>query len=62
MCIRDSSLDVLLRLNSKGKESLLRAIGATAAHDETVSQEEAALIRAVCASLDFPLPPILAST
>jgi Zn-dependent protease with chaperone function len=57
--VLDHSLDVLLRLNTRGKESLLRAIGATAAHDKKVTMAEAGLIRAVCASLDFPLPPIL---
>jgi Zn-dependent protease with chaperone function len=58
--VLDHSLDVLLALNTKGKESLLRAIGATATHDNHVSVTEAELIRAVCASLDYPLPPILA--
>ena len=55
----DRSLDVLLGLNNKGKESLLRAISATAAHDGRLSIGEAELIRAVCATLDYPLPPIL---
>lgn len=55
----DHSLDVLLGLNSKGKETLLRAISATAAHDARLSIGEAELIRAVCATLDCPLPPIL---
>jgi len=55
----DHSLDVLLGLNNKGKESLLRAISATAAHDGKLSIGEAELIRAVCATLDYPLPPIL---
>jgi len=55
----DRSLDVLLGLNNKGKESLLRAISATAAHDGKLSIGEAELIRAVCATLDYPLPPIL---
>jgi hypothetical protein len=58
--VLDHSLDVLVALNTKGKESLLRAIGATATHDNHVSVAEAELIRAVCASLDYPLPPILA--
>ena len=61
VALLDHSLDVLLRLNNEGKESLLRAIGATAAHDKKITTIEAGLIRAVCASLDFPLPPILAS-
>ena len=59
IAVLDHSLDVLLGLNTKGKESLLRAIAATATHDDVVSVTEAELIRAVCASLDFPLPPIL---
>ncbi len=57
--VLDHSLDVLLALNSKGKESLLRAISATAGHDGKLSVTEAELIRAVCATLDYPLPPIL---
>jgi Zn-dependent protease with chaperone function len=55
----DHSLDVLLGLNSRGKETLLRAISTTAAHDARLSIGEAELIRAVCATLDYPLPPIL---
>ncbi len=57
--VLDHSLDVLLGLNSKGKESLLRAISATAAFDGKLVVTEAELIRAVCATLDYPLPPIL---
>jgi hypothetical protein len=59
IAVLDHSLDVLLGLNSKGKESLLRAIAATAGHDGRLSVTEAELIRAVCATLDYPLPPIL---
>jgi len=55
----DASLDILLGLNSKGKEALVRAISATAGHDGTLTVSEAELIRAVCATLDYPLPPIL---
>lgn len=55
----NNSLDVLLGLNSKGQESLLRAVSATAAHDGKISIAEAELIRAVCATLNYPLPPIL---
>jgi len=58
--ILNHSLDVLLGLNSKGQNSLLRAVSATAAHDGKVSIAEAELIRAVCATLNYPLPPILA--
>lgn len=55
----DHNLDVLLALNRKGKESLLRAISATAGYDGRLSVAEAELIRTVCATLDYPLPPIL---
>ncbi len=55
----DHSLDVLLGLNSKGQESLMRALSATAAHDGELAVAEAELIRAVCATLNYPLPPIL---
>jgi Zn-dependent protease with chaperone function len=58
VAVLDHSLDVLLGLNSKGKESLLRAISATAGYDGKLSVTEAELIRAVCATLDYPLPPI----
>jgi Zn-dependent protease with chaperone function len=57
--ILNQSLDILLGLNSKGQDSLLRAVSATAAHDGKLSIPEAELIRAVCATLDYPLPPIL---
>jgi hypothetical protein len=53
------SLDILLGLNSKGQEALLRAVSATAAYDGQLSIAEAELIRAVCATLNYPLPPIL---
>ena len=55
----DHSFDVLTALNSKGKESLVRAISATAGYDGRLAVPEAELIRAVCATLDFPLPPII---
>jgi Zn-dependent protease with chaperone function len=57
--VLNQSLDVLSDLNSKGQASLLRAISATARHDGKLSIPEAELIRAVCSTLDFPLPPIL---
>ena len=57
--ILNHSLDILLGLNSKGQDALLRAVSATAAHDGKLSICEAELIRAVCATLNYPLPPIL---
>ena len=55
----DRSLDVLLALDAGDKEKLLRAISTTATYDGRLALPEAELIRAVCATLDYPLPPIL---
>jgi len=57
--VLDHSLDVLLGLNSNGKESLFRAISTTAAFDGKLDLAEAELLRAICATLNYPLPPIL---
>ena len=59
VAVLNRSLDVLLGLNGKGRETLLRAISATASSDGELSVSEAELIRAVCATLNYPLPPIL---
>jgi len=56
----DQSLDVLERMNSAAIQSLLEAINITAKHDGQVSTREAEMIRATCASLNCPLPPLLA--
>lgn len=55
----DASLDLLLALNGKSRRRLLEAVTAVAAHDGRLEIAEAELIRAVCATLDCPLPPIL---
>ena len=55
----DRSLTVLARTNSAGRKSLLQAVGKTVSHDGKMSVPEAELLRAICASLDCPLPPIL---
>ena len=57
--VLDESLETLLALNSKGKQMLLEAVTATVMSDKNLSVSEAELIRAICASLDCPLPPIL---
>jgi Zn-dependent protease with chaperone function len=56
----DRSLDLLLSLNGKGRQALVRAVATVAAHDERITTAEAELIRTICASLDVPLPPMLA--
>ena len=55
----DKSLDVLLALNSDGQKLLLEAITACVMSDNRLAIAEAELIRAICASLNCPLPPIL---
>ena len=55
----DDSLDVLLALNSDGQQLLLQAITECVMSDSRLSIQEAELIRAICASLNCPLPPIL---
>ena len=55
----DKSLEVLLALNSDGQKLLLEAITECVMSDNRLSIAEAELIRAICASLNCPLPPIL---
>ena len=59
VAVLDESLERLLSLNSKGKQLLLEAVTAVVMSDKSLSVTEAELIRAICASLDCPLPPIL---
>ncbi len=55
------ALDILGKINSAGRQSMLQAVTATITHDGEVTATEAELLRAVCASLDCPLPPLLAT-
>jgi hypothetical protein len=55
----DRCLSVLRRIDPGGRESLVRALSATVAHDNRMSVIEAELLRAVCAGLDCPLPPLI---
>jgi Zn-dependent protease with chaperone function len=57
--ILDESLDMLLALNGEGQQMLLEAISEVVFSDQRLSLTEAELIRAICASLNCPLPPIL---
>ncbi len=50
----------LAALKPAAKELLVDALGHTVLHDGTVQIEEAELVRAVCALLHCPLPPLLA--
>jgi len=55
----DRSLDVLRRINLVGRQRLIQALSVTIGHDNRMTVIEAELMRAVCASLDCPLPPLL---
>ena len=55
----DHSLDVLRRINLAGRQHLIQALSATIGHDNRMTVIEAELMRAICASLDLPLPPLL---
>ena len=55
----DRNISLLTRMNSAGRKSLLQALAKTVSHDGKLTATEAELLRAVCASLDCPLPPIL---
>jgi hypothetical protein len=57
--ILDQSLDMLLALNGEGQQMLLEAVTAVVLADQRLALTEAELIRAICASLNCPLPPIL---
>ncbi|MDH3439644.1 MAG: M48 family metalloprotease, partial [Gammaproteobacteria bacterium] len=57
----DAALDVLARINAAGRQSLVEAVTRTIGHDGRLTLREAELLRAICASLDCPLPPIIAA-
>ena len=56
----ERSLDLLTALNGKARSLVLKAVTAVAVHDNRVTTAETELIRTVCASLDVPLPPLIA--
>jgi len=60
VAVLDESLDILRGMNSAGRQSLLQAVSETITHDGKLTLPEAELLRAICATLDCPLPPILA--
>jgi len=60
--VLDQQLDLLTALNGDGRQMLIKAITAVIADDGELTDVEADLMRAVCASLEVPLPPILVST
>jgi uncharacterized tellurite resistance protein B-like protein len=59
VAVLDQSLEMLLALNGDGQQMLLEAVSAVVMSDKTLTVSESELIRAICASLNCPLPPIL---
>ena len=57
----DVALSRLDQLAPVGKEQLVEAMVATVTHDQQLTIGEAELLRAVCASVHCPLPPLVAS-
>lgn len=56
----DRALSRLDQLSPVGKEQLLEALLKTVTHDQRLTLGESELLRAVCATLHCPLPPLLA--
>ena len=52
-------LSLLIALLTAGRKSMLQAVSNAITHDGKLTTTEAELLRAICASLDCPLPPIL---
>jgi Zn-dependent protease with chaperone function len=57
----DLALNRLDRLAPAGKEALVEALVRTIGHDQHMAVEEAELLRAVCATVHCPLPPLVAT-
>lgn len=56
----DLALNRLDRLTPSGKEALVEALVRTISYDQRMTAEEAELLRAVCATVHCPLPPLVA--
>ncbi|HJY39169.1 MAG TPA: hypothetical protein VJ299_16955, partial [Steroidobacteraceae bacterium] len=57
----DLALSRLDQLAPIAKEQLVEAMVATVTHDQQLTIGEAELLRAVCASVHCPLPPLVAT-
>ena len=56
----DESLALLRHLSGRARRRLVIALVATIRHDRRTTLAEAELLRAICAMLDCPLPPLAA--
>ncbi len=57
----DAALETLLGCTPRDRQIVIRALIATAVHDGHISLAESELLRAFCAILECPLPPLLAA-
>jgi hypothetical protein len=57
----DNALATLNRCTPRGRETVIRALLATALSDGTMHRREAELLRAFCMMLGCPIPPILSA-
>jgi Zn-dependent protease with chaperone function len=55
----DEALERLAELQVAAKQLLIEGLVRTIAHDELLAPEEAELLRAICAVLECPMPPVL---
>jgi hypothetical protein len=55
----DGALDELRSLQVTAKQLLIEGLVRTIAHDDWLAAEETELLRAICAVLECPLPPVL---
>jgi hypothetical protein len=55
----DQALDQLCRLRVVAKKLVIEALVRSIAHDQMLAPAEAELLRAICAVLECPLPPLL---
>ena len=58
----EAALEKLRALSAPAKHLLVESLVRTIAHDAMLSPAEAELLRAICAVLDCPLPPVLPPT
>ena len=58
----DRQLDLLTALNGDGRQMLVEAVTTVVMFDRQLTVAEGELLRAVCASLECPLPPILTAS
>ncbi len=55
----DHALNQCDRLDAQDKEAVVEALVRTIAYDDQVTQSEGEFLRAICASLHCPLPPLI---